>query len=53
MLVQIHDELLFEAPDDAAEAQAEIVRSEMEGAMQLRIPLKVDIGIGPNWLDAK
>ena len=53
MLVQIHDELLFEAPADAAEAQAKIVRSEMEGAMQLRIPLKVDIGIGPNWLDAK
>jgi len=53
MLVQIHDELLFEAPAAAAEAQSKIVREEMEGAMALRVRLKVDVGIGPNWLDAK
>ena len=53
MLLQIHDELLFEAPAESAEADSAIIVSEMTGAMQLKIPLKVDLGIGPNWRDAK
>ena len=53
LLVQIHDELLLEAPAEVAETQAAIVREEMESAMELSVPLKVDIGIGPDWLLAK
>jgi len=53
ILVQIHDELLLEAPADVAEEQAGIVKEEMECAMKLRVPLKVDIGIGKDWFSAK
>jgi DNA polymerase-1 len=53
MILQIHDELLFEGPAEEAEAAAEIVKREMIGAAQLDPPLAVDAGIGPNWLDAK
>ncbi|MDY6913082.1 MAG: DNA polymerase I, partial [Planctomycetota bacterium] len=53
MLLQIHDELLFEAPTDAADAEREMIASEMTGAIDLRVPLKVDVGIGANWMDAK
>jgi DNA polymerase-1 len=53
MLLQIHDELLFETPAESSEADVAIITEEMTGAMQLKIPLKVDVGIGPNWRDAK
>jgi DNA polymerase-1 len=53
LVLTIHDELLFEGPVDEASAAAEIVRSEMEAAYELDPPLKVDIGTGANWLDAK
>ena len=53
MLVQIHDELIFEAPEAAVEEQARIVKEEMEGAMTLSVPLKVDVGIGGDWFSAK
>jgi DNA polymerase-1 len=53
LVLQIHDELLFEGPAEEAERAAEIVRAEMEGAYALDPPLAVDLGIGPNWLDAK
>ena len=53
MLLQIHDELLFEAPAGTAAAEAELISAEMTSAMKLRVPLKVDVGIGPNWRDAK
>ncbi|MCD4699992.1 MAG: DNA polymerase I, partial [Phycisphaerae bacterium] len=53
MLLQIHDELLFETPAESAEADSAIIIEEMTGAMQLKIPLKVDLGVGPNWRDAK
>ena len=53
MLLQIHDELLFETPAAAAEADQQIIREEMTRAMSLRVPLKVDIGAGANWRDAK
>jgi DNA polymerase-1 len=49
MLLQIHDELLFETPPDAAPALAALVREEMSGVMKLAVPLKVDVKVGPNW----
>ncbi|MCY2964620.1 MAG: DNA polymerase, partial [Planctomycetota bacterium] len=49
MLLQIHDELVFEAPAEHVSRLAEIVREEMTGAMQLAVPLKVDVTAGPNW----
>src|SRR4051812_44236368 len=53
LVLQIHDELLFEAPDDEAGEVAELVRKEMAAAFALDPPLAVDVGIGVNWLEAK
>jgi len=53
MILQIHDELLFESPDAAVEQDRALVSQEMTTAMQLRVPLKVDLGTGRNWLEAK
>jgi DNA polymerase-1 len=53
LVLQIHDELLFEAPEAEAEQVAEIVRREMIAAYDLDPPLAVDAGIGDNWLAAK
>lgn len=53
MLLQVHDELVFEVPAAEVEAVTAIVKAEMEGVMPLRVPLVVDIGTGANWLDAK
>jgi DNA polymerase-1 len=53
MILQIHDELLFEGPADEAERATEIVSREMVEAAELDPPLVVDAGVGPNWLDAK
>jgi DNA polymerase I len=53
MLLQVHDELVLEAPPNEAEAVAGIVRDAMENAATLSVPLVVDLGVGPNWLEAK
>jgi DNA polymerase-1 len=53
LLLQIHDELVLETPAECAEVHAAIVREEMERAMSLRVPLKADVGIGPDWFSAK
>jgi DNA polymerase-1 len=53
LVLQIHDELLFETPDDEAGEVAEVVRREMATAFELDPPLAVDVGIGRNWLEAK
>ncbi len=53
MLLQIHDELVVEAPAPEAAAMGETVREVMEGAMSLKAPLKVDVGLGASWFDAK
>ncbi|MBN2712291.1 MAG: DNA polymerase I, partial [Planctomycetes bacterium] len=53
MLLQIHDELVFESPKEETEALKEMIREEMEGAMNLKAPLMVNIGVGKNWLEAK
>ena len=52
MIMQVHDELVFEVPRDEVETMKSLVRNEMENAIQLTVPIKVDIGIGQNWLDA-
>jgi DNA polymerase I len=53
MLLQIHDELVFETPGSEAESLKELVKTGMETAFTLDVPLTVDIAIGDNWLDAK
>jgi DNA polymerase-1 len=53
MLMQVHDELLVEAPAGEAERVVEILKHEMETAVKLDVPLIADIGIGDNWMDAK
>ena len=53
LLLQVHDELVVEAPQAEAEAVARLVKDCMEGAAALRVPLVATVGIGTNWLDAK
>ena len=53
MLLQIHDELVFEAPDAELDAVCGFVREKMSGAMELDVPLKVDVGTGKNWEEVK
>jgi DNA polymerase-1 len=53
LVLTIHDELLFEGPEDETETAAGLVKEEMERAATLDPPLKVDVGIGDNWLEAK
>ncbi len=53
MLLQVHDELVFEAPPHEVDTLAQLVREQMENVTPLRVPLVVDIGTGPNWLEAK
>ena len=49
----VNDELVFETPESEVESMAEIVQSEMIGAMTLNVPLKVDLSWGANWYEAK
>jgi DNA polymerase-1 len=51
--IQVHDELVLEVPQGAEQEVGEIVREEMVSAIELDVPLVVDIGWGPNWMDAK
>jgi DNA polymerase-1 len=53
MLLQVHDELLFEVPEDRVEEASEVVREEMEGAIELSVPLRVDLGSGDSWYASK
>jgi DNA polymerase-1 len=53
MLLTVHDELVFEAPEAELERARAIVKAEMEGAYPLKVPLRVDIGVGQNWKEAK
>ena len=53
MLLQVHDELVFEAPPEELDTVGDIVKREMEQAAALSVPLVVDIGIGDNWLETK
>jgi len=51
MLLTVHDELVFEVPPTEIAPVTKLVREEMTNAMNLSVPLKVDIAIGSNWLD--
>jgi DNA polymerase-1 len=53
MLLQVHDELVFEAPPDEIEEVRRTVKQEMESVRQLNVPLVADAGVGSNWRDAK
>jgi DNA polymerase-1 len=52
MLLQVHDELLFEIPEKEIKTMQKLVREEMEHAVELSVPLKVDMGTGKNWAEA-
>jgi DNA polymerase-1 len=52
MLLQVHDELVFDVPKEEVEALQKMVKNEMENAFSLDVPLVVDMGIGTNWLEA-
>jgi DNA polymerase-1 len=52
MMLQVHDELVFECPKNLAEEMGKIVKQEMENAMQLKVPLVASVGFGENWLEA-
>ena len=51
MVLQVHDELLFEVPESEIAEVEQLVRTEMEGVIRLKVPLLVDLGFGPNWRD--
>jgi DNA polymerase-1 len=52
MLLQVHDELLFEAPQEEVDKVIPMIKHEMESVHSLRVPLEVDINIGKNWDEA-
>ncbi len=53
LLLQVHDELVFECPPEEVDAVSKMVKHEMEGVYDLKVPLVVDVGAGVNWRDAK
>jgi DNA polymerase-1 len=53
MILTVHDELVFESPEAELEQARAVVQAEMEGAYPLKVPLRVDIGVGQNWKEAK
>ncbi len=53
MLLQVHDELLFEVEPDSLEITTKLVKKTMEDCVKLNVPLLVDIGIGDNWMETK
>jgi DNA polymerase-1 len=53
MLLQVHDELVFECPQNELSALKKLVEHEMTSAVKLDVPLVVEIGVGTNWLETK
>jgi DNA polymerase-1 len=53
LLLQVHDELVFECPPEEVDAVSKMVKHEMESVSDLKVPLVVDVGAGVNWRDAK
>ena len=53
LILQVHDELIVEAPEHEAEEAARILKAEMEKVMQLDVPLRADVSVGKNWLECK
>jgi DNA polymerase-1 len=52
MILQVHDELVFECPDSEIEAMKRLIKEEMEGVVPLVVPIKVEIASGKNWDEA-
>ncbi|MCY0969970.1 DNA polymerase I [Chryseobacterium wangxinyae] len=52
MLLQVHDELVFESPIDEVDVATHIIKTEMENAIETQVPLLVEVGVGKNWLEA-
>lgn len=52
MIMQVHDELVFEVPEEELDLMKKLVAEEMEGVVELKSPLVVDIGVGKNWAEA-
>ena len=52
MIMQVHDELVFEVPEGEITQLGELVQREMEGVLKLKVPLKVDMNWGSNWREA-
>lgn len=52
MLLQVHDELVFESPIDEVETAKNLIKTEMENAFETKVPLLVEVGVGDNWLEA-
>ncbi|MFH1964826.1 MAG: DNA polymerase [Acidobacteriota bacterium] len=53
MIIQVHDELVFEAFESELDTLASLVKTEMENVVELGVPLKVSIAVGKSWYDAK
>jgi DNA polymerase I len=53
MILQVHDELLFEAPEDEIPALGRVVKEVMEGIHKFRVPIVAETKAGPNWRDLK
>ncbi len=53
MLLQVHDELVFESPEGEVERLSTMTREAMGGVVELAVPLEVDVNVGRNWAEAK
>ena len=53
LILQVHDEVLLEVPPDEHEPAAEMMVAAMAGAVELHVPLEVNLSFGPTWADAK
>ena len=53
LLLQVHDELVIEAPEDRVAVVSQEVQATMEGAFEMSVPLVAEVGVGENWLEAK
>jgi DNA polymerase-1 len=52
MLLQVHDELVFEVPEAETGRSSTLITTAMQNALPLRVPIKVEVGIGKDWLSA-
>ena len=53
LILQVHDELVLEAPEEEAERASAILKDKMENAVSLKVPMTVEVHTGKNWYDAK
>ena len=53
MTLQVHDELLFDVPEDEVDAVRTLVQHEMEHVIELKVPIVAEVGVGQNWRDLK